>query len=165
MTCHGGITQDEGCESHSSQSQSEEYITHFCNISTVDDKVDLLYQSDMQEIVSLIHGWHHVEIVIKFEVERYSSHYEYEETESHLPSDKGEVVDPMYYEEASCEENNDSCFSSQEEDSGSICSSSHESDANWEEESTNKSEYSNEIKGMSSFSKSKSDIQFQNCIN
>ena len=80
-------------------------------------------------MLSLIHRLHHVENVIKSEFERQSSQYEYEEVESHLSSDDNKVVDPMYYEEASCEDNNESCFSSQEQDSGGMCLSSYEHNA------------------------------------
>lgn len=38
-----------------------------------------------------------------------------------MSSDKGEVVDLIYYEEASCEDNDESGNSSQEEDSGRTC--------------------------------------------
>ena len=104
-------------------------------------------------MVSLIDRLHHVESVIKFEVERYSSQYEYEEVESHLPSNKDEVADLTYYEEASCEDNDESCFSSQEENNDSACSSSCESDANWEEEINDGSKHSYKREGMNSFSK------------
>ena len=119
----------------------------------------------MQEILSFIHRLHHVENVIRYEVERYSSQYENGEAESHVSSDQGEFVDLIYYEEASCEDNDESAKSSQEEDSGSTCFSSCESDANFEEESNDRSEYSYVSKGMSSSSKSESEVSFQNYAN
>ena len=70
--------------------------------------MDSLDQSNMQEMISLIDRLHRVENVIKFEVERYSSQYEKEEAENHVSRDESEVVDPTYYEEVSCEDNDES---------------------------------------------------------
>lgn len=156
-TCHGEITQDEECESHVSQSQSEEQSAYISNVLAVDGNMDLLDQSNMQEMNSLIERLHYVENVIKSKVERHSPQYENEEVESHISNDGNEFVDLTYCEEASCEDNGKGCCSSQEEDSVSTCSSTCESDANWEEESNDGSEYSNVSKGMSSISKSESE--------
>ena len=99
------------------------------------------------------------------EVERCSSQYENEEARSDLSSDVDKVIDTMYYEEASCEDNDENFCSSQQEDNGSKCSSSCESDANWEEERNGGIKYSYASKGMSSFSKSKSEVPFQSYVN
>ena len=71
--------------------------------------------------------------------------------------DNGEVVDLGYDEEASYGANDEICYSSQEEDSISICESSCESDAIWEEESNDESVFSHASNGMVSCSKSESD--------
>lgn len=107
-TCHEKITQDEECELHLSQSQSEEQSAYVCNVSVVDGKIDSLDQLDMQEMNSLIERLHYVENVIKLEVDRYASQYQYKEAKSYLPSDKGEVANLVYYEEVSCEDNDES---------------------------------------------------------
>ena len=44
------------------------------------------------------------------EVERCSSQYENEEVRSDLSSDEDKVIDTMYYEEASCEDNDERIF-------------------------------------------------------
>ena len=79
----------------------------------------------MQEMIYLIYRFHYVENVIKFEVAKCSSQYENEEVESHVSSDDNKVVDLTYYEEISCEDNDESCGSIQEEDSGHTCLSSY----------------------------------------
>ena len=112
------------------------------NISVVDEKIsslDHLYvQEEILVIPSLIDGSHCIKNVINFEGESWSSQYENEEAKSYVSSDDGEVSNLIYYEEASYEDNDESCYSTQEEDNGSRCSSSHESDANWEEESNDR---------------------------
>lgn len=141
-----------------------EYSTHVCDSITTYDRVSSLDKFYMQDINSIIHSpndLHYVENIMNHEIERYSSQYEDKEAESYASSNEGEVSNLMYYEEASCEDNEESCYSSQEEDSDRTWSSSCESDANWEEESNDGSEYSYERKGMSSFSKPKSEVPFQ----
>lgn len=69
-TCYGEITQEEKCQSHSSQSQSEEQSACIFNVSAIDGKIDSVDQSDVQEMHYLLHRLHHVENVIKFEFER-----------------------------------------------------------------------------------------------
>ena len=124
------------------------------NIIAAEDKVSSFDELYMQDLNSVIHSpigdFLYVENITNHEEERCSSQYEDEEARSDVSSDEGEVPDPLYYEEASCEDNDESCFSSQEENSASTCLSSCESDANWEEESNDGSEYSYEGNGMNS---------------
>lgn len=107
----------------------------------------------------------YVENVINHEVEGHVSQYEDEEAKSYVSSDEGKVVDPVYYEEASYGEDDKSGYLSQEDDSDDTCPSSYESDANWEEERNENSEYSYASKDMSSCSKSENEVPSQNCTN
>jgi hypothetical protein len=116
-------------------------------------RVDSLDPLDRQEMISLIHRLHHVDNVMKSEVEIYSSQYEYEQAEIYVSSDGSKVFDLMYYEEAECEDNNESYCSSQEGDNASKYSSSREYDANWEEERNDGSCHSCASRDMNSFSK------------
>lgn len=98
-------------------------------------------------------------------MKKFSSQYEDEEFESHVSSDEGKISDRTYYEEASCEDNDEIFYSSHEEDIESTCSASYESNANWEEERDDGSDYSYVSKGINYFSKSESEVSFQNYKN
>lgn len=63
------------------------------------------------------------ENVVNYEEKRYSSQYKDKEVESYASSDEGEFVDPAYCEEVSYEFDDEDCYSSQGEDSHSVCSS------------------------------------------
>lgn len=123
----------------------------------------------MQDINPVIHfpvdDLHCVENIMNQEEERYLYQYEDEEPGSNVSSDKDEIVDLTYCEEASCKDNGETCCSSQEEDCDSTYVSSCESDADWEEERNDGSEYSYVSKGMNSFLKSESEFLVQNCAN
>ena len=101
---------------------------HAYNITTTYDKVTSLDQLNMQEINSVISSpidnMPLVENVVNFEVEGYSSDYEEEEAINGFSIDEGKIVDPTYYEEASCDDNDESGCLSQEEDNASTYSSS-----------------------------------------
>ena len=71
----------------------------------------------------------------------------------------------MYYQEVLYEADDEICYSSQGEDSHSICSSSYESDANWEEERNDGSCNSYASRGMSCFLKFESELLVQNYAN
>ena len=101
------MIQDEECESHSFQTQSIEQSTYVCNVSTINDKVDILNQSDMQEMNALIEKLYFFENVLKVEVERQSSQGGCE-VESCLSNDDNEIIDPAYYQEASYEGDDES---------------------------------------------------------
>lgn len=88
--------QKEEYDSYSFQSLLVELSSHVDIGSTVDDERDSVDQQNMQEMNYLVERLHYVENIIKSEVERSASQYEYEKSESCVSSDQGEVVDPMH---------------------------------------------------------------------
>lgn len=143
------------------------FNAYVCDIIIADDRVSSLDQLDMQDINSVVSSpiddFIYVENITDCEGECYSSQYKGEEVENHVLSDEGKVFDLMYHEEASFEDNDESGYSHQEEDSDNTYSSPYESNVKWEEESNDKSKYSYANRGMSFFPKSESEILFQNC--
>ena len=107
----------------------------------------------------------HVENITDYKVEGGTSQYQDEETRTDVSSDNGEVFDPTYNDEASCEDNDERGFSSQEEDNDSASSSSHELDVACEEERNDESICSYESKSMSNVPKSKNEFPVQNYAN
>ena len=140
-----------------------ENSTYVYNVTSAKDKVSSLDEVYTQD-VSLpspfpTSDFLHDENIMNHEEESCSSQYEDEEARTDV-SNEGEVVHPMYNQEASYEVDDEICCSSQEEDHDSICSSSCEWDTNWEEESNNESDYSHASNGMISCFKLENDSTY-----
>ena len=130
------------------------------------------YHLIVSSIASTTDDLHYVENIINHEVEKHVFYsYRIEEDEIYDQSDENRCVGLSWHEEesnenesvsyvshSSDEDKDGTCHPREDEDNGIICPSSYESNATWEEESNDGSEFSYSSKGMALSSKSKSNI-------